>query len=445
MKKFFLFALISVLFWTCSKNPAEQSDPSDNIYQEKITDKMISDFQQANMFFSHKIYKEIVSQDTVNANLMISPLSISIALSMLNNGAAESTKDQIKSVLEYQNLTDFCINTGFKNLITQLNFYRDVADIDIANSEWFDVNFPVKETFVQVNKDFYNAEVRNLDFSDPGSVDSINAWVNDKTDGKITEIIDLIDPEAVFYLINAINFQGFWKFPFDIDNTVNAKFYSEDMTYKYVQTMKAFVSSESPDSPVKEFSFLYTDDFKAVKMPYGKDMPLEYSTKTSSIPVSKDNINMYIFVPTGDLKPFVESQLNGDNWNTWMNSFQPYEELYPYSYSDFEFSLPKFKFGCDKNLIPVLQALGMSDSFTAGVANFSGITELWQGLFINLVKHKSYIEVNEEGTSAAAVTIIGGGYGVPNVFKANKPFLFAVRDDLTGTILFMGQVYDPQY
>ena len=171
-------------------------------------------------------------------------------------------------------------------------------------------------------------------------------------------------------------------------------------------------------------------------MPYGKPD----STKSSN------DVSMYVFVPVGDLRPFIETELNETSWENWMSSFISFDEQFPNYDYEFNFSLPKFKFGFESNLIPILQNMGMIDAFIGTIANFSDITDEWYGLFIGLVKHKSFIEVNEEGTSAAAVTIIGGTFGgPPPEFRANKPFFFAIRDELTGTILFMGQVYHPEY
>lgn len=446
MKKLMLLTLLVFVFFSCTKDydPVSPEDQEPDFLTEKNT----SDFREANLNFANDIFKEIVDQSEADENIMISPLSISIALSMLNNGSAGNTKDEIKNVLKLDNLSDYCVNNNFRNLMEEFEHYNKVVDLDLANSAWFDDEFTVKQEFIDVNKEYYDAEIRNLDLNITASIDTINAWVSDKTDGKIEDILTHEHINYEFFLINAINFQGFWKCPFNADVTENQRFYNEDGTYSLVPTMMANIYSEwifGDPSPIREFSFLYRDNFKAVKMPYGKKDTASLSSKNSYAPVSMDNINMYIFVPVNDLKPFIENELNVLNWNDWMNSFVLFDELYPEGVMDFKFMMPKFSFGNDINLIPVLQNMGMIDAFIGGIANFSGITDAWAGLFINLVKHKTFIEVNEEGTSAAGVTVIGGGYGaLPPEFLINKPFFFAIRDDLTGTILFMGQVYDPQ-
>lgn len=447
MKKLMLLALLVFVFFSCTKDydPVSPEDQEPDFLTEKNT----SDFREANLNFANDIFKEIVDQSEADENIMISPLSISIALSMLNNGSAGNTKDEIKNVLKLDNLSDYCVNNNFSNLIEELEHYNNVVELNLANSAWFDNQFSVKQEFIDVNKEYYDAEIRNLDLGITSSIDTINTWVSEKTDGKIEDILTYEDIDHDFFLINAINFQGFWKCPFDAGVTEDQRFNYEDGTYSLVPTMMTNIMSEwiiGDPSPIRKFSFLYHDDFKAVKIPYGKENTASLSSKNSYAPVSMDNINMYIFVPVNDLKPFIENELNVLNWNDWMNRFLTFDELYPEGVMDFEFTMPKFSFGNEIKLIPILENMGMIDAFIPGIANFSGITDNWEGLFIDLVKHKTFIEVNEEGTSAAGVTVIGGGYSFPPPeFLVDKPFFFAIRDDLTGTILFMGQVYDPQY
>lgn len=430
MKKLVFLILATVIFFSCTDNA---TDPTPDPTEDVITEKNILDFQKANLTFAGNIFREIVSQSDTDENTMISPVSISIAFSMLNNGAAENTKAEIKSVLQYSEVPDFCINQLFLKLLNRLDSLNSIIELDFANAAWFDDDFIVKQEFVDENKEFFDIDVNNLDLNLTASIDTINAWVSNKTDGKIEEVLTYNDVGAAFFLANAINFQGYWKFPFDPDETINLNFYNEDGTSSSVLTMHDNAISE--DAPTRKFEFFTTDIFKAVKMPYG-----EPDTSKAS-----NDVAMYVFVPVGDLKPFIENELNETNWETWMNSFISYEEQFSDS-GEFNFTLPKFKFGFESNLIPILESLGMLDAFTEGVANFSEMTDNWQSLFIGLVKHKSFIDVNEEGTSAAAVTIIGGyENGLPSEFRANKPFFFAIRDELTGTILFMGQVYHPEY
>ena len=428
MKKLLLIVFVAVIFFSCTDN---STDPVNNPNEEVITQANIIDFRNANLEFANNIFKQIAVEDS---NVMISPVSISIALSMLNNGAGENTKTEIKSILEYDNVPDHCINKLFQELLIDLSSLNEVIDLKIANSAWFDTEFEVLQSFIDVNKEFYNAEVRNIDLQAVGTVDSINTWVSNKTDGKITEIIEIINPLAAFFLLNAIDFQGYWKFPFDPDATENAPFTDDNGNYSNVTAMMD--NGINDDAPCKKFKYLVTDAFQAVKMPYG----IPDSTKSSN------DVSMYVFVPDTTLAVFIDTELTTSNWNSWIDSFISFDDQYPEYEYEFNFILPKFKFGFEKKLIPVLQSMGLIDAFDPISANFSDITDCWDGLYIDVAKHKSFIDVNEEGTSAAAVTIIGGSYtsNIPN-FSAIKPFLFVITDELTGTILFMGQVYNPEY
>ncbi|MBN2858189.1 MAG: serpin family protein [Candidatus Delongbacteria bacterium] len=432
MKKLMLLTLAFLIIFSCTKDDDPLS-PNDPPQDETITAQNIFDFRNANLNFASDIFKEIVDQSVTNDNIMISPISISIAFAMLNNGAANNTKSQIKEVLGYGQVPDYCVNNLFLQLANKLDSLNNIIDLGLANSAWFDNDFPVRDTYVDLTKDYFDAEIRNLDLDQTASIDTINAWVSEKTEGKIEEILDYAAVGAEFFLVNAINFQGFWKFPFDADATENRRFYAEDGTFNLVPTM--IDTGINEDAPSLKFEYFYGDSVRAVKMPYGN-------------PDSKEgkDVSMYVFVPTGILEDFIGTKLTVENWNIWMNSFKTFDQQFPEFENEFNFSMPKFKFGFESNLIPILQALGMTDAFIEGLADFSGMTEAWQSLFIGLVKHKSFIDVNEEGTSAAAVTIIGGyDSEIPPEFRVDKPFFFAIRDDLTGTILFMGQVYDPQY
>jgi serpin B len=429
---FLLIGFLVLLSCTKDDDPISPNDPPPD---EIITAQNIFDFRNANLTFSQKIFKEIVDQTTTDQNIMISPISISIALSMLNNGAANNTKDEIKTALEYEDVPDYCINKLFLQLANKLDSLNNIIDLGLANSAWFDNDFPVRDTYVELTKDYFDAEIRNLDLDVNAAIDTINTWVSDNTGGKIEDILNYDTVGAEFCLINAINFQGFWKFPFDPEMTENRRFYSEDGSSRFVSTMTDNCRSE--DSPCRKFEYLVTDSFKAVKMPYGAP---------DSVNTYKD-VSMYVFIPDSTLNSFIDTELNTENWNSWMDSFIPFIEQFPDLVigDDMDFSIPRFKFDSDLDLIPVLQNLGMNDTFTSGVADLSNATDAWQGLFVSKVKQKTFIEVNEEGTSAAAATVVVVEYGLPPEFKVNKPFFFAIRDDLTGTILFMGQVYDPQY
>ena len=356
-----------------------------------------------------------VSTDNTTENIMVSPLSVALALGMTYNGAEGTTKDAMKEALKLGSLTDEEINASYKSIIDQLLKLDPKVILSIANSIWYKLNFQVQNEFIDLNKEYYYAEVNELDFTLPDAKDIINGWVNEKTKGLIPAIIDNIPPEAVMYLINAIYFKGVWMYEFDPDDTREQDFYPEDGMTQKVDMMQM------------EGDLLFTsnDLFDAISLPYGDGQ-----------------FNMFIMLPKGEnTTGDIVAELNNDNWNTWINSLGTQQVVV---------KLPKFKFEFFRLLNDDLSSMGMGIAFDPANADFTGINP-GGGLFISRVLHKTFIEVNEEGTEAAAVTAVEIGYNSigpePNVryFTADHPFLFAIRENSSGTILFMGRVNLPEY
>jgi len=346
---------------------------------------------------------------------MISPLSVSLALAMTYNGADGDTKVAMEKILELYGLTVDEINENYKTLIDALASVDPKVLMSIANSIWYKQEFDVEQDFINVNQDYFYAEVSPLDFNDPESVTTINNWVANKTNDKITEILDEIPVDAVMYLINAIYFKGIWKYEFEESNTEEKPFYLSDGTTKDVPMM------------VQEGSFNYfsNDILQAVEMPYGAG-----------------NYSMIILLPQYNktLDDIID-QLNNDNWNSWLSEFYEAEKI--------QIHLPKFKFEYKNKLNDELINMDMGIAFDPYNADFSKINSLEQ-LFISRVIHKSFIEVNEEGTEAAAVTMVeisltssGGETGIH--FYVNQPFIFAIKEKYTNTIIFIGKVMEPEY
>lgn len=363
--------------------------------------------------FGLEFFQEVATANT-NDNIMVSPLSVALALGMTYNGSGGTTRDAMKETLKLGNLTDDEINVSYKSIIDQLLKLDPKVILNIANSIWYKLSFPVQNEFIELNKEYYYAEVNELDFYAPDAKDIINGWVNDKTKGLIPAIIDEIPAEAVMYLINAIYFKGTWTYEFDPDDTEEQDFHTEGGMTEKVDMMQM------------EADILYTgnDLFDAISLPYGDGQ-----------------FNMFIMLPkqgktTADIIP----ELNNDNWNTWINSLGKQKVVV---------KLPKFKFEFFRLLNDDLTNMGMGVAFDPGNADFSGINPDRE-LFISRVLHKTYIEVNEEGTEAAAVTAVEIGETSYNpdepvviYFTADHPFLFAIRENSSGTILFMGRVNLP--
>ncbi|MFC2086121.1 serpin family protein [Bacteroidota bacterium] len=408
------FLLIILLFPglinSCKKDNIDP-EPDNSISDIELSNTDAALIQSSNEF-GLELFAKIAGNEEVSENLFVSPMSVAFALAMTYNGADGSTKEAMESALKLTGLTTLEINTSFKYLMNALvNLDPDVL-LQIANSIWYRDTFTVLDEFITVNQEYYSAEVSALDFSDPGAVDIINNWVAENTNDKITEIITQISPLTVMFLINAIYFKGTWKYEFDEAYTQNMNFYLADGSINSVPTMS-----------MKATTNYFSDDLiQAIELPYGSD-----------------KFSMMVILPQHNYTcNDVIDQLNDDNWNTWISGF--YED-------EVNVYLPKFKFEYEKKLNEVLCDMGMDVAFDPDNANFSKINSLQQ-IYISKVKHKTYVDVNEEGTEAAAVTVVEmelTSVGDEKYFTANKPFMFAIREKSTNSILFIGKVANPVY
>ena len=397
---------ILLLGYSCEKTNNVEPGPKEiNLTQKgKI-------LVEADNLFGIKLFKEVLKAEEPEENVMISPLSVSLALAMTYNGAAGDTKEAMEKTLELNGLTVDEINENYKMLIDALVSVDPKVLMSIANSIWYKHTFNVEQDFIDVNQNYFYAEVSPLDFYDPEAVNTINNWVADKTNDKITEILDEIPADAVMYLINAIYFKGIWKYEFDESDTEEKPFYLSDGTTKDVPMM---VQEGS-------FNYLSNDILQAVEMPYGAG-----------------NYSMIILLPQSNkTADDIIDRLSNENWNRWLSEFYEAEKV--------QIHLPKFRFEYKNLLNDELKNMDMEIAFDPSNADFSKINSNG-GLYISRVIHKSFIEVNEEGTEAAAVTLVemfrsGGG----ETFIVNKPFIFVIKEKYTNSIIFMGKVMEPEY
>ena len=411
MKKYQIPVLIIFLILSiasCKKNdlPNELNPKQINLSDTDM------ELVQADNKFGFDLLKKITEAENEGENIMISPVSISLALAMTYNGADGTTKQAMEETMNLVGLSVDEINNSYKYLISELISVDDDVMLSIANSIWYRNDFEVLDNFISVNTNYYDAEVESLDFSSSNSIDIINNWVATNTNDKITEIIDEIDSETVMYLINAIYFKGIWFYQFEEDQTTQEQFYLSNGTNIEVPTM----------SLSADLQYFYNDLFQAVELPYGQG-----------------NYSMMLFLPKNEITAdSIIYQLSETNWNSWLDGF--------YLQNSVNIHLPKFSFEYEKQLNEVLCILGMEIAFS-DLADFSKINS-GANLYISEVKHKTFIEVNEEGTEAAAVTSVainelsaGGGDGMHIHF--NKPFVFAIREVTTNTVIFMGKVENP--
>ncbi len=400
-----------LLSFSCEKNnnnePGDQNENNLPVSMEKSKQKIIS----ADNAFGLELFEKLVKNEETEKNVFISPVSVALALAMTYNGAEEETKTQMESALKLSGLSREQINAVYKSLINELVTLDEDVQLSIANSIWYRKDYQVENDFIETNRSNYDAVVEALDFTDPTAKDIINEWVEDKTEGKITDLIDRIDPQHVMFLINAIYFNGIWTYEFDEENTRNIPFYLS--------------KNESIETPAMHredtISYFNTDLFQAIQLPYGKG-----------------NYRMIVFLPQEDKCPgeIIES-FTPENWNNWLNSFKKEKKV--------NLALPKFKFKYDKKLNDILSEMGMPSAFTPS-ANFTGIHKDG-GIYIDYVKHKSFVEVNEKGTEAAAATVVGidrTSFDMNIIqFQVNRPFIFAIVETESNAITFLGKVSEP--
>jgi serine protease inhibitor len=340
-----------------------------------------------------------------DSNVFISPLSASMALGMTANGAAGTTYEAMHSTLRLGDASRQEVNEGYKSLIALLLSLDKSTDFRIANSIWYENTFPFNDPFLAESKSFFNAEVKGLDFTSPSALTTINSWVNEATNKKIPAILDNIDPAEVMFLINAIYFKGTWQKQFDESKTSPAPFFALDGTTATVPLMHQSVPLRVSNAP----------SYTAVDLLYGN------SAFAMTVVLPNQNVNV---------NSVVES-LTGASWKSLEESFSEHQsELY----------FPRFKLEWKRVLNPDLMALGMSIAFFDG-ADFTPMSPRGRELVITKVIQKTFVEVNEEGTEAAAATSVGIGVtSAPAAIRVDRPFLFVIRERFSGTILFMGKI-----
>lgn len=369
-----------------------------------------ADLVQADNRFAFKLFHEINRQEG-DTNIFISPLSVAMALGMTLNGAAGSTEQAMLETLELQGLSRDAVNDAYRTLIDLLRNLDPNVEFLLANSIWYAQGRAFEQDFLDVNRLFFDAEIRALDFGDPSTPQVINDWVYSNTNGRIEEIIeDGIPANVIMYLINAVYFKGDWTYQFDESRTHDAEFTLVDGSNATVDMM-----SQGGEIDLRS---TWSDGVLVADLPYGGDA-----------------FCMTILLPetAADIQSLVDD-LTQTRWETWIAALDS---------SSMEVSLPKFTLEYEITLNDVLQALGMEVAFNPGAADF---TRMYQpgGIWIDSVIHKTFVDVNEAGTEAAAVTAVTmRELSVPSSLTVNRPFVFVIRERFSGSILFMGKVLDP--
>ncbi|MBD2061740.1 serpin family protein [Trichocoleus sp. FACHB-6] len=404
--------VLGLVGWSTLKNPniaiARPNQLQAQVSKNSSVDQKLV---AANTKFGFKLFKQILKKDS-GKNVFISPSSVAIALAMTYNGASGKTQQAMANTLEIQGMSLQEVNSSNEALKAILENPDPQVQLTIANSLWARQGVSFNPEFLQRNRQFYQAKITDLDFNNPNSPSVMNNWVKENTRGKINEIVNGLSSDQVLFLINAIYFKGIWTNEFDKANTLNKPFYLTNGAQKQHPMM----------SRTGKYKYYETDQFQAISIPYGQE-----------------RLSFYIFLPKqkSNLTALYQ-QLNTENWEQWMNKFTMRPGF---------IQMPRFKMEYETSLAESLKALGMESAFDSK-ANFTQMSSI--PLQLNQVKHKTFVEVNEEGTEAAAVTAVGVVTSLarrpeePFRMIVDRPFFSCIRDNQTGTVLFMGSIVEPQ-
>jgi serpin B len=378
------------------------------------------DVIDASNTFAFGLLREVRALEADSPNTFLSPLSASMALGMALNGAHGDTWTQTRDALGFAGLPEDSINAAYGSLIDLLLGLDPAVEIGLGNSIWAD-DVSLLPDFVDRMETAFDARIRSLDLQAPGAKDVMNAWVDSVTHGRIDTLIEQIPSNAVMYLINAIYFLADWRQPFDPDRTTAARFTRSDGSEVTVEMMADEVGHRTLNAgdPTR---------VQGVELPYAGGA----FTAVAMLPPDTQSIDAFV------------AGLDEAAWDGWMQHFDEVAEAGAPDTEGLLVRMPKFELEWGAGLIPPLEALGMTDAFHPYDADFRRLAEGGESLYIFEVSQKTFVKVDERGTEAAAATSVGiGETSVPPSITLDRPFLFAIRERLSGTILFMGVIGDP--
>ncbi len=386
-------------------------------YEEEISREAtyLQALVEGNSKFSFDLYQKIKSK---KGNIFFSPYSLSTALAMTYAGSRGQTEKEMVKVLHFIPGQEL-LHSSFSELQSNLNTIQDKGHIklSLANSLWAQEGDKFLDSFLDLNKEYYGAGLHYVDFATKTEAarKTINLWVEDKTQQKIKDLIKplMIDRLTTLVLCNAIYFKGNWMSQFDKKGTIDA-----DFCITTDEAIQVSMMNQTSKFKLKKF-----DNFRAIDLPY-----------------EGNDVSMVIFLPkeVGGLAEF-ERNLSNDNVKDWLNKLSNSDK------SEVFVSIPKFKTTCEFELSKMLSEMGMPSAFSPSMADFSGMKGTKE-LFINEVAHKAFVEVNEEGTEATAATAVIMDRKAASklfIFRADHPFVFVIRENQTGSILFIGRIVNP--
>ncbi|HZI22151.1 MAG TPA: serpin family protein [Gemmatimonadales bacterium] len=372
-----------------------------------------TDLVAADNRFAFSLFEEIARHSSPDSNLFISPLSAATALAMAYNGAGGTTQTEMQHVLQLDGMTLDDVDRSYQSLIALLRGLDPQVAFAIANSVWYDPDprYALTPAYLETARTYFDARIQSLDLRSPGAPAIINGWVSDQTRGKIPSIVpDPIPPDVVAYLINAIYFKGSWTTQFE-------KSLTQPGTFRLANGTPATVPMMTHGHEVR-IAMVRGDGVTVFELPYGGAA-----------------FTMMVVLPDAGGMDSLVNGLTEQRWSGWVAGLDS---------ASLEVYLPKFTLTYGLGLNDVLRALGMPSAFcTAPSPDFTRMNPSG-ALCISDVRHKAFVDVNEEGTEAAAATSVQIGFtSVQAPLMVDRPFVFAIRERLSGTILFLGRVMNP--
>ncbi|HET9983415.1 MAG TPA: serpin family protein [Longimicrobiales bacterium] len=362
--------------------------------------------------FAFGLLRQTVRRDP-SANVFISPLSAALALGLAMNGARGETLAQMRATLGFGDIPLADADASYGALVDLLLGLDPGVDVRVANSVWARQGFPFEASFLDVARNDFDAQTSVLDFDDPNAAPKINEWVESSTGGKIDRIVEApIDRDVVMYLINAVYFRGSWRERFDPAQTRDAPFHAGGGRTSTVKLMHH--SGEG--------SYFEAGRVRGVELAYGR------GAYVMDVVLPPDGMQLTDFV----------ASLDTATWQRWVGSLHAVH---------LDLALPRFRLSYETQMKPALVDLGMALAFTPFRADFTGISPLGDRLYISHVKQKTYANVDEEGTEAAAATSVEISFtsATPSVsFVVDRPFVVAIRERFSGTLLFLGAIQAPE-
>ena len=409
MKKLFFYTgILSLLLAAGCTSNGDEPKPEPPIVEPpmKVELKKAEKVTRDNAFTFDLL--RAVRKHADGTNVFISPLSVSMALNMTLNGAVGATADEMRTALRETGYSTADINAYSRELREALLRADPKTTIGIANSIWYRQGATVKAPFLEANRTYYDAEVEALDFTSPTAVGTINGWCARKTNNRIKKILGEIPGNAFMYLINAVYFKGTWTTRFEKKHTFSTDFHRADGSTQKVQMMSL------------------KDTFRCASSDVCDYLEMDYGNHTFS---------MVIMLPKdGKTTRDVIAAMDRKKWAEAMQSL---------TLNKIRVLLPRFKAECEYKMHKqILPEMGMKLPFNPELADLSGMADV-AGLYITSVIHKTFVQVDEEGTEAAAVTSVGvvaTGESPLYLYRVDKPFLFVIREKSTGVILFIGEI-----